>query len=364
MAGYSIINNVALRDYATDYVYPKLVQDILHVNGKGVEESFVKGQLGNASISIPRVALSGASFRMLGASVNGGGFNSLPALSPKSNFINVPLLFVYDHTEVVPAIFDQKSFYPLVNNVLENIVKQISRGINALTFATQFAAALNAAGTDGEEGQITRYDGETVTPLLAYLKANANLSNGDEELGVDFFPVENRQAFVSSDFKVELQNTKGGIVLNSNYGQEMMASGLMNPFDDQKATRVELRNGYVGELSGVKLYEVSQIVWKLAAEFCTIGANESTATPAAKNLFKGIDAVVCSSWGTIRGFTAAENIAAVPSPQGQGSILQPLVHGGCLCISPKSVQLVAKDTFELPTSSSTHLYILPPESRA
>ena len=62
-------------------------------------------------------------------------------------------------------------------------------------------------------------------------------------------------------------------------------------------------------------------------------------------------------------FTAAESIEVVPAIAGQGWIMQPLVHGGCLWISSKSVQLVVNSSFELPTSASTKLSILPPESR-
>ena len=340
------------------------MQSILHVNGKGVDESFVKGQLGNASISIPRVALGEGTFRMLGAAVNGGGYNSLEPVSPHSDYINVPLLFVYDRTEDIPLIYNDKAGYDLLNNVLDNIAKKITRGINALTFATQLSTVLNEAGKSGEEGLITRYDGTDVSQLDAFILANVNLDNGDEALGVDFFPTENRQAFVRPEFFGSLLKKNGGVILNSNLGQEMLANGYLNPFNNSDATKVELRDGYSGELAGVGVYKVSSVIWKLAAGFCTVGASESAATAAAATVFNGIDALICSSWGTIRGFSAAENIIVVPSPRGQGSIAQPLVHGGCVCISAKSVQLVASEDFTLPTSETNHLYILPPESKS
>ena len=364
MAGYSILGGVALRNYATPYVYKKLVQSILHVNGKGVDESFVQGQLGNASISIPRVALGEGTFRMLGAAVNGGGYNALDPVSPSSDYINVPLTFVYDRVEDIPLIYNDKAGYDLLNNVLDNIAKKITRGINALTFATQLSTVLNEAGKSGTDGLISEYDGTDVTALDAYIQANTNLDNGDEALGVDYFPTENRQAFVRPEFFGSILKKNGGVVLNSNLGQEMLATGMLNPFKNSEATKVEMRDGYSGEIAGVPVYKVSAVIWKLAAGFCTVGASESAATAAAATLFDGVDALVCSSWGTIRGFSAAENILVVPSQRGQGSIAQPLVHGGCVCISPKSVQLVVNDKFSLPTSSSAHIYILAPESKA
>lgn len=362
MAGYSIIGTVALRNYATPYVYKKLVQSILHVNGKGVDESFVQGQLGNATISIPRVALGEGTFRMLGAAVNGGGYNELGPVTPHSDYINVPLMFVYDRTESIPLIYNDKAGYDLLNNVLDNIAKKITRGINALTFATQLTTVLNEAGKSGEEGLITEYDGTTVTPLDAYISANTNLDNGDEALGVDYFPTENRQAFVRPEFYGSLLKKNGGVILNSNYGQEMMATGYLNPFGNSEATKVELRDGYAGEIAGVGVYKVSAVLWKLAAGFCTIGTTESGATAAAATVFDGIDAIVCSSWGTIRGFSAADNIIVVPALAGQGSVAQPLVHGGCVCISPKSVQLVVSSKFTLPTDGSKKMFVIAPES--
>ena len=144
-AGYQIVGSVALRNYATAAVYPKLVQNILHVNGKGVDESYVSGQLGNASISIPRVDLGDGSFRMLGASVNGNGFNEKEAVSASSDYITVPLLYVYDRVETLPRILNDKAGYDLLNQKLENITRKIARGINALTFAVQFSKVMNEA---------------------------------------------------------------------------------------------------------------------------------------------------------------------------------------------------------------------------
>lgn len=355
MAGYSVVGSVALRNYATAKVYEKLVQGILHVNGKGVDESFVMGQLGNASISIPRVALGEGSFRMLGAAVNGAGFNAKDAVSAASDYINVPLMYVYDRTETLPRILNDKAGYDLLNQKLENINRKISRGVNALTFAVQFSKALNDARANGATGIITEYDAATDKALDAYIEANTNLDNGDEELGVDFFPTENRQAFLRPTFYASLLKSDGKVILNSNLGQEMLATGVLNPFKNAEATKVEMRDGYCGEIAGVPMYKVSPILWKLAAGFCKVGSAVADA-----DIFEDVEALVCSSWGTIRGFSAAENVEVIPAVAGQGWIMQPLVHGGCICLSGKACQLVVKKGFELP---SADLSILPPESR-
>lgn len=359
MAGFSIVGGVALRNYATAAVYKKLVQGILHVNGKGVDESYVSGQLGNASISIPRVALGDGAFRMLGATVNGAGFNSKEAVSASSDYIEVPLMYVYDRVETLPRILNDKAGYDLLNQKLENIVRKIDRGINALTFAVQFAKVMNDAAVAGEEGMITSYDPAAEKALDAFITANTNLDNGDQELGVDYFPTENRQAFLRPTFFASILKSDGKLILNSNLGQEMLATGYLNPFKNSEASKIEMRDGYCGELAGVPMYKVSPIVWTLAASYCNLGNN-----PAPATAFDNIEAVVCSSWGTIRGFTAAESIEVVPAVAGQGWIMQPLVHGGCLCISGKSCQLVVNSNFELPTSAETKFTILPPESRA
>ena len=356
MAGFSVINGVALRNYATAKVYEKLVQGILHVNGKGVNEAFVQGQLGNRSISIPHVMLGEGSFRLLGAKVNGDGFNGKAAVSAASDYIEVPLMYVYDRTETLPRILNDKAGYDLLNQKLENITRKITRGINALTFAVQFATAINEARDEGTDGRITSYNPATDKVLDAYIAANTNLDNGEEKYDLDFFPTENRQAFLRPSFYASLLKSDGKVILNSNLGQEMLATGVLNPFKNSDASKVEMRDGYCGEVSGVPMYKVSPILWKLAANFCNVGD-----AAADDTLFDNVDAMVCSSWGTIRGFSAAENVEVIPAVAGQGWIMQPLVHGGCECISGKSCQLIVNNSFALPEAD---LSILPPESRA
>ena len=361
MAAFAIVSGVALREVASAQVYEKLVQDILHVNGKGVDESYVNGQLDRASISIPRVALGEGNFRMLGASVNGAQFNNKTAVSASSDYIEVPLLYVYDRTETLARIMNDKAGYDLLSQKTANIRRKIARGINALTFAVQFSKVLNDAYTSGNEGDVmTRWDRSAAgAAKKAFVQANVNLSKGDEDLGVDYFPVENRQALISPDFYGDLFET-GSIILNSNLGQEMLASGVLNPFRNGDASKVEMRNGYCGDLQGVPMYQVSPILWKLAAEFCNVG---SAAAPS--DVFEGVHAIVCSSWATIRGFSASENIEVVPSQQGQGWVLQPLVHGGCVCVSSKGCQLIVDSEFTNPvTSAGTAITILAPESRS
>ncbi len=361
MAAFSIVSGVALREVASAQVYEKLVQDILHVNGKGVDESYVNGQLDRASISIPRVALGEGNFRMLGASVNGAQFNNKTAVSASSDYIEVPLLYVYDRTETLARVMNDKAGYDLLSQKTANIRRKIARGVNALTFAVQFSKVLNDAyDTMAPEEVITEWDkANGASAKEAYIQANTNLSKGDEALGVDYFPVENRQALVSPDFYGALFKT-GDVILNSNIGQEMLASGVLNPFRNGDASKVEMRNGYCGDLQGVPMYQVSPILWKLAAQFCNVGD-----APAADNIFAKIHGIVCSSWATIRGFSASENIEVVPAQQGQGWVLQPLVHGGCVCVSSKGCQLIVDNTFESPVvSTATKITIIPPESRA
>ena len=74
--------------------------------------------------------------------------------------------------------------------------------------------------------------------------------------------------------------------------------------------------------------------------------------------------MVCSGVGTIRGFSSNGDVEVVPAQEGQGWVLQPLVHGGVSCISGKSVRLIVKEDFVNPvTSEATKLSILPVESQ-
>ena len=360
MAGYGIINQVALKETASARVFEKLVQGILHVNGKGVDESYITGSaLGSQSIAIPKVALGGGSFRKLGATVNGGQFNANDPVVSTSDYLYVPLLYVYDRTEELAKIMNDKAGYDLLGAKTDNIAKKMQRSINALTFAVQIAQTLNDSYTSGTPTYVT----EDATPNIfkSFVNANALLDEGDEAIGCDYFPTENRQAFFRPTAFATLKTSGDGqYITQSNYGQEMLATGVLNPFKNSEATKVELRDGYCGEIDGVPCYKVSPILLKLAA-----GYVQSNGTTLSEDAFANIDVIVCSSIGTIRGFTSTGDIEVVPNQKGQGWVLQPLVHGGCNCISGKSVRLIVKNGFANPvTSAETALTVLPPESQS
>ncbi len=359
MAGYSILDSVALKNIASPMVFEKFVQDILHVNGKGVDERYILGSgLGAQSIAIPKVALGAGDFRELGATVNGGQFNGNDTVISTSDYIYVPLLYVYDRTETLARVMNDKAGYDLLNAKTENIRRKITRGINALTFAVQIARALNdSAAADAplyveEGGGATMYDN--------YIDANALLGEGDEAIGADYFPVEMRQAFFRPAALGQMKKDKS-VILDSNLGQQMLATGVLNPFKSDEGSKVEMRNGYAGEIDGVPVYTVSPILFKLAAHYCQI--NGATLADTA---FNDVDALVCSAVGTLRGFTSMAEIEVVPAQQGQGWVLQPLVHGGCVCISGKSVRLIVKNGFTNPvagTETTQVISILAPESQ-
>lgn len=355
MAGYSIVNQVALKNTASAQVFEKFIQGILHVNGKGVDESYINGSaLGSQSIAIPKVALGAGDFRLLGATVNGGQFNGKDSVVSTSDYIYVPILYVYDRTETLAKIMNDKAGYDLLSAKTENIRRKITRGINALTFAVQLAKTLNDSATAGTPTYVTEEDG--VNLYEKYLDANALLDEGDESIDADYFPTEMRQAFFRPTAFAKMKKEKG-VILDSNYGQEMLATGVLNPFKNSEATKVEMRDGYAGEIDGVPVYKVSPILLKLAAKYCQVSNAQLTETA-----FDGVDAVVCSGVGTIRGFTSTGDIEVVPSQQGQGWVLQPLVHGGCVCVSGKSVRLIVAKGFTNPATSEAPISILPPES--
>ena len=351
MAGYSIINQVALKNTASAQVFDKFIQGIIHVNGKGVDESYINGSaLGSQSIAIPKVALGAGDFRLLGAGVNGGQFNSKEAVVSTSDYIYVPILYVYDRIETLAKIMNDKAGYDLLSAKTENIRRKITRGINALTFAVQISATLNASAGDAADTYITE---DANTPLYEnYLDANSLLDEGDESIDADYFPTEMRQAFFRPSAFAKLKKEKG-VILDSNLGQEMLATGVLNPFKNSEASKVEMREGYAGEIDGVPVYKVSPILWALAAQYCK----------QAKTAFDKIDAMVCSGVGTIRGFTSTGDIEVVPAQAGQGWVLQPLVHGGCVCVSPKSVRLIVASGFTNPATTSAQLEVLPIESQ-
>ena len=362
MAGYSLVNGVALKESASPIVFENLVQNILHVNGKGCDETYTNAEvLGSKQLAIPRTKLGGGAFRKLGATVNGGQFNGLAAIDAESDIYYLDLTFVYDRIEQLAKIMNDKAGYKLMESKMKNLALKIARGVNALTFATQFGQVMNesydATAAGGSALYVAKTTGAKEVDL--FLDANAALDEGDENIGCDFFPRDMRQAFVRPTFLSALKKSNGNVILNSNLGQEMLATGLLNPFKNEEASKIEMRSGYSGELDGVPVYSVSPILWKLAATYCV-----SNGAALDETAFDGILAAVTCGLGTLRGFTSTENIEVGPSPLGQGWIFQPLVHGGVACLSGKSVRLITDTNFANPvTSAETKITILPPESQ-
>lgn len=357
MAGYGIVSGVALKETASAQVFENFIQNVLHVNGKGVDESYVnQAALNSQSIAIPRVLLGAGGFRTLGATVNGGQFNAKDAIVPQSNYFYVPLLYVYDRTETLAKIMNDKAGYELLSKVTANIGKKIARGINAITFAEQISTTLNESITGGKATYIT----EGNSAYDAFVDANALLDEGDEAIESDYFPTEMRQAFVRPSFFSAFKKGDGTrYVTQSNLGQEMLATGVLNPFTNSEASKVQLRDGYAGDIDGVPVYKVSPILWKLAAQYTMKDGSALAATA-----FDNIDAMVCSAVGTIRGFSSNGEVEVVPATSGQGWILQPLVHGGVKCVSGKSVRLIVKTGFTNPATSTLKLSVLPVESQS
>lgn len=352
MAGYGIISGVALKETASARVFEKLVQDIIHVNGKGVDESYINGSaLASQSIAIPHVALGAGDFRKLGADVNGGQFNEEASVISSADYFYVPLLYVYDRTETLAKIMNDKAGYDLLGAKTDNIRKKIARGINALTFAVQISKTLNDSAAGGEELYVKQ--SSSVSLYNNYIDANAALDEGDEAIGADYFPTEQRQAFFRPSAFANLKKEKS-VILDSNLGQTMLATGVLNPFKNPEASKVELRDGYAGEIDGVPCYKVSPILLSLAAKYTQKNGKALDGTA-----FDGVDAIVCSAVGTIRGFTSTAEIEVVPAQSGQGWVLQPLVHGGCVCISGKSVRLIVSSSFTNPATADAQLSVLP-----
>jgi hypothetical protein len=357
MAGYGILSQIALKETASAMVFEKFVQNVLHVNGKGVDESYVNdAALNSQSIAIPHVNLGAGGFRKLGSTVNGGQFNSNKAVDPKSTYFYVPLLYVYDRTEKLAKIMNDKAGYELLSKVTENIGKKIARGINAITIATQVSATLNESYKDGDT--FIKRDADT-SAYDAFIDANALLDEGDDAIECDFFPTEMRQALVRPSYFSAFKKGDSRYIVHSNLGQEMLATGVLNPFSNSEASKVKMRDGYAGDIDGVPAYKVSPILWKLAATY-TLKGTEALAETA----YDKIEAMICSGVGTIRGFSSNGDIEVVPAQEGQGWVLQPLVHGGVSCISGKSVRLIVASDFVNPvTSDESKLSVLPVESQ-
>jgi len=355
-ATFTSVNDTALHVGVSEQIIEALVQNSLYIDGVGITQ-ITTGDMGAGAVRVPKLVVAGGNFRKLGATTNGGWFDTTSIAAKGLDEELVELLYVYDLAEDVPTSQAVTSLggASAIFNRAKMIGKKIAKGMNGGTLATQLVANINAVITaSAETDYIFTYTAGTAGSALKYfVTACSNLDNGDSYN--DYFPIEGRLCLARPAFETELKTTSSNIIVGgSNFAQDMIARGVLSP-DASVPSNI---NGYRGLVNAVPFFIASDPVWGEAEDWVCVASTHAAVTAG---YLDNIVAVVCSHIATLRGHAIPESVKVIDSPVGQGYRIQPLSNFGVKVVFPKGIKLIAKAAF---TEGAAALEVLPPGSQA
>ena len=347
------VGSTALEIGVANIILKKMIQQQLYRDGIGITEVYSNGATaGGAVLRVPKVTASTSSFRQLGATVNGNFFNG--------NSIGV--IGLGEELLVCNNIYDACEDVPQAQHILslggasalgvraEEIAKNIARQMNAGTMAYQMAAVINAviaaSGTKTDRFFIydaTKTGADASSPLSKFLDACASLDNGDTYN--DVFPSVGRLALLRPSALSDLRKNGNIIVGGSNFAQEMVKSGAVDP-----ETILPDVPGYRGMINDVAVFSVSNALWTLAESWMQQSAG----------YLDNIVGIICAYNATGRGHAFPDSTKVIDSPLGQGLRIQPLSNFGVKVFFEKGIKLLAKGAV---TEGSTAITVLAPGSQ-
>lgn len=355
------VTNQQVARLVSKTVYKNLYQDILHKDGFGITDKFVRPEQTNAAmvdIYVP-VPINNR-FRMRGAETNGAWTNkdNLPDSTTGqrkhvlSKRFSIDILKRYDsniavsedEVEGVAAASLDEGFEQICRNQIE---QDIAININGYTFASQlysfFMDSFSDTPTAAEVSKAIEFYEYSASNRTAAIRAfklsNAKVSKGDSKLYAGYYPADARQAFIfNTTFLVDL--TDSCALTASDVATRMLSGGGMNAFTNEKHTVADFEKGYVGWLDGIALYSVLQQV--LDATWYYLGLDATTdATTIA--LLEQLSCLIAPANATIRGLKPT-SFKTVDDPDTQGVIIQPKVNMGVRCLSGNSIKAVFSGT--------------------
>ena len=355
---FQAVNGYDVEHASSMLVYENLFPEIQHINGKGCIDKYTKTDDVESVtyIDVMRVLPYAPRFRQLGATNNGkyhnaknvGGYGN----APQSTHYTIPVDLIYDEGVAITQSQIYSNPIALKQVVLAQLVKTAGMAINVITYAKQiegffrngdnFDKALAhekgaiAAGditADEIAKAVFAYDPTAVganaqSPTSAFLAANGELNDGIPEIGAFVVPVTARQGFISSSL-----NT----LMKSQYAQNaseaaarILATGFINPFNDQESKRIDERTGLCGMYDGVDLFMFNKVTRQFIYVALGIAGTANDAAgnlPTVRGLLDKLNGMVVYGAGTCRGIVGPR-VQANPNPFFGGVYILPQMKVG------------------------------------
>ena len=352
MAGYATIDNVAVKQIASNIIRENVVQDVIVIPQKAADFRYAE-DLDGENITVQRTKMGSQSGRIIQTGLNNGGFLNSKKNNIESDLATIPLTLVYDApTDVPQNALNLNGSGRLLESILMNTTKAISRFINLGYLSSVIADALNAGiSATSASGSVTyafsdkqvtkRADDTSAAAMDAFYKAAANLGEGDIDNGYDIFPTSDTEVIIRPSFQYKLMNN-AGIFAGNFIGQQMIASGSFDAFDTTYTPN--MIRGYVGELNGALVYSAGNLFDLAEGWLGQKTLADGTLTAITSGALKNLDAIYVCGLGVAGGVDRRSEVKVVDLQGGQGVQVQPLVRCGFTTFSPRAVQLITNPT--------------------
>ncbi len=321
-------------------------QSLIFRDGYGLTEDFTQDVMA-AQVRILRHRRPTIKSRTLRETpvANDGHFNDLTPEQPRTKEYKIDLLEVFDQNIDIADVLEQMIGVGALNKEAEGLEQQLTRLVNAYTFAVQIAAALNLDADEGLDG--TTYDpangtlvrvGAQDTLTNKFFEAHILLDDGSVDDDIDTFTHEGRVAVFTPQAKFQLISSEKAVFeVGSSRAVELLEIGSAGTLTARPETNV---TGYFGHLNATPLHSVSKPIWIIVEEYLGLAAGTLT-----DGKFLGM---VVASEATGRGVAFMNSIKIIDNPRGQGYRLQPLTRWGVETWIPRGIQLIVTDAFDNP----------------
>lgn len=352
------VNGYDVEHASSMLVYENLFPEIQHINGKGVIDKYTKtNDVEDVTyIDVMRVLPYAPRFRQLGATNNGsyhnqkneGGYNN----APQSTHYTIPVDLIYD--EGVPITSSQTYANPvaLKEVVLAQLVKTAGMAINIITYAKQIegffrngdnfdkalthdVGAIVAGDITADEiaSAVFAYDPSVAqtdpnSASNAFLSANEELNDGIPEIGAFTVPSDERQGFVTPQLNKLMKNQY--LQNASEASARILATGFINPFNNQEGNRIDSRTGMCGMYDSVDMYLFNKVTRKFVyVALGILGTADDTAgnLPTVRGLLDQLTGMIVYGAGTCRGIVGP-SVTANPNVYFGGVYILPKMKVG------------------------------------
>lgn len=348
------VNGYDVEHASSLLVYENLFPEIQHINGKGVTDKYTKtNDVESVTlIDVMRVLPYAPRFRQLGSKNNGnwhnkknqGGVNN----AAQSVHYTIPVDLIYDEGVPITNSQDYSNPINLKKIIMAQLVKTAGMAINVVTFAKQIEGFFrdsfkdaNAPTTEEIAAAVFAYDttkkaDEDGSAPDAFIAANSKLTDGVPEIGAMHISLEERQGFITSDFDRIMKRQYAQNA--SDASARILATGFINPFNNQEGKRINSATGVAGMYDGVDLFIMNAVTRKFVqvALGLEVGTDDAVIT-----LLDKMGAMIVYAAGTVRGIVGP-NVEANKHPFQRGVYIVPQMKMGVEVISGKTIKMVVK----------------------